>query len=91
MAVPITRWKCEHCKKHFATERYTTLHERKCFFSRDNKACPTCIHFNGCYNVYAKCYKNGRELRDKENSVFTEFLAYNCPDWDEGITEDMEA
>ncbi len=96
MPVEVKRYKCAHCKKHFSSKSYASQHEHKCFFNPDRKTCPTCKHFNGCYKPdTAKCYKLNRknetsiehntvfgELTINKFDVFTEFLIYNCPDWE---------
>ena len=102
MPKAITKWKCNHCKKNFASKSYAERHERRCFFNFDNKACPTCNHFNGCFNPsISKCYKLDRynkkkivdygfgigEVEENEFNIFTEFCVYNCPDWDNSISD----
>lgn len=99
MPQEIKRWKCDHCKKHFADKKYTEQHERKCFFNLNNRTCPTCRNFNGNFDVdYAKCSKldrKGSEILNSETDFmteepyevrkyasFTDFLIYNCPDWE---------
>lgn len=94
MPQEIKRWKCDHCKKHFASKRYTEQHEKICFFNTENKTCPTCKHFNGCFDVNgAIClFDNRKNKTEKLNifgkdgfyklyNVFTEFLIYNCVHW----------
>jgi hypothetical protein len=114
VAVQIVRYKCEHCKKHFSNKKYAESHERRCFFNRNNKACPSCTYFNNCYKVEnCKCSLTGRKGTDKiinpnigeydffadklddiqkinQYNVLTEFIKYNCPDWDDGFDEDYE-
>lgn len=93
----IKRWKCNHCKKHFASRNYAWWHEKKCFFNTDNRTCPTCAYFNDKYSLEnCKCHKLNRSGCDKESVnvwgtdeivtnlkyfVFTEFLIYNCEHW----------
>jgi hypothetical protein len=100
MAKEIKRWKCEHCKKHFASKKYTESHEKRCFFNLENKTCPTCTHFNNLFNpALSKCYKLNRgqkrieidygaevgKIFEKEFNLFTEFCIYNCPDWTQEV------
>lgn len=106
MPQEIKRWKCEHCKKHFANKKYAQAHEKKCFFNLDNRTCPTCRHFNCHFNAeYAECNKTNRRnevvvendtiFGDVETNTyvsFTDFLIYNCPDWESNcyISEEDE-
>ena len=94
MPKEIKRWKCDHCKKNFASRGYANRHEYMCFFNPKLKTCPTCDHFNVRFNLNTcRCNKLNRTgidqipceltesgFTDKYN-VFTEFLIYNCESW----------
>lgn len=94
MPSEIKRWKCDHCKKHFASEKYTINHEKRCFFNTNNKACPTCLCFNDSFKVeYSECVRylgtksitrrgTDRNLSgSRKYNVFTEFCKWDCKHW----------
>ncbi len=38
----ITRFKCDHCKRHYSTKYDAAKHERGCLYNPANKSCSTC-------------------------------------------------
>lgn len=42
MPTEITRFKCDHCRKHYSTARDAKKHEARCIFNQATRACPTC-------------------------------------------------
>lgn len=78
MPKEITRYKCDHCKKNYAHKSSAIAHEKICFFNREKRACPSCLHFNG--NYYGpECSLNKFEHNDE--LPFTENIIYDCADW----------
>lgn len=80
MAIAIIRWKCEYCRKHFASKNYAEKHEKICYYDGEKKACPTCAHF---FNDRAitKCECLNREA-NKKPADFMDFLVFNCPHYE---------
>lgn len=44
MPTPITRFRCDHCKKHYSINSDAKRHEAQCFFNPEVKSCVTCNH-----------------------------------------------
>lgn len=38
----ITRFKCDHCKRHYSTKQNAIRHEKGCLYNPANKSCSTC-------------------------------------------------
>jgi hypothetical protein len=84
MPTPITRFKCDFCKKHYSIKGDATKHEKKCFHNPANKSCGSCgnRYSNGfgawCQKSETKIFVPGNPIR-------------NCLDWMEiEFNEDSE-
>lgn len=44
-AVVLTRWKCGHCGRSFASRSYANNHEGACTHNPATHSCTTCAHF----------------------------------------------
>lgn len=45
IAKTVTRWKCPHCPRSWASKRTGREHIARCWFNPANRACKTCTHF----------------------------------------------
>jgi hypothetical protein len=79
VAIAITRWKCQYCKKHFSSKNYAEKHEKKCYYDEEKKACPTCKHFDNSLGEKYICWS----AMYKELECFTDFLVFDCPYWED--------
>jgi hypothetical protein len=57
--VQVTRWRCTHCRRSWATRRDADNHAARCWYDPANRACKTCEHF-----------KSGR-LRTPDNELLS--------------------
>lgn len=44
-AVVVTRHRCDHCRRGFASKSYAAAHEARCVHNPANRTCATCVHF----------------------------------------------
>jgi hypothetical protein len=72
MPTPITRFKCDFCKRHYSTKPDAVKHEKLCLKNPANKSCSTCNNtfIDTCSIDGKKIYVNGNPIR-------------NCEDWKE--------
>lgn len=86
----VTRYKCDYCKRAYASKYKALDHERKCFFNPANKSCITCRHNdikeildNEGYprDAVGWCFKMNREIFRKGCVV------KDCPKWESEVEE----
>jgi hypothetical protein len=81
MPTPITRFKCEYCRKKSYASIYSARdHEKTCFWNPEVRSCVTCSNLT----VDGNCLFTQQPAFSKGHPV------YSCKDWIEGSFEDEE-
>jgi len=80
MPTPITRFKCDYCKRHYSIKSDAVRHEKQCFWNPANKSCVTCSNLT----IDGNCLFTQQPAFSKGHSV------HDCKDWIEGSFEDEE-
>lgn len=75
MPTPITRFKCNHCKRHYSINSDARKHENRCLYNPENKSCGSCLasisSISGwCNKLEREIFVSGKPVRD-------------CPEWKE--------
>jgi hypothetical protein len=68
---PITRFKCDFCKKHYSIKSDAVKHENGCLCNPANKSCSTCNNAisNTCCVDGKTIYVRGNVIRDCMNWI----------------------
>lgn len=82
MPTPITRYKCQFCKKHYSTSYDTAKHEKKCFSNPVNKSCSTC---NNAFYSDSTCLKYNKLIYVPGCGI------KNCEGWEAIQYEEYES
>lgn len=72
MPKAITKYKCEFCKKSWASKYRTIKHEKECYHNPEIKSCSTCVHgqnvrldsSNVCAITGKEIYVKGKPIID---------------------------
>jgi hypothetical protein len=79
MPIPITRFKCSYCKKHYSAKSDTAKHEKKCLNNSVNKSCSTYVFAVGdwCSTMNFQIFIKGAAVRDCDSWIKNDMSCFD--------------